>query len=92
MIYKCGDELDLPVVEKLKILQMHKHDIKIETLLYHLKNKTENIKSIVEIEEKVRQDMSKSNKKANSPSLGKGGIFFGGGARAGTKNDTSDIE
>lgn len=25
MIYKCADELDLPVVEKLKLLQMHRH-------------------------------------------------------------------
>ena len=40
LIYKCADELDLPMFEKLKILQMHKHDLKIETILLHLKNKT----------------------------------------------------
>jgi hypothetical protein len=29
MIYKCADELDLSTAEKLKILQMHKHDLKM---------------------------------------------------------------
>jgi len=28
------------MIDKLKILQMQKHDIKIETILSHLKNKT----------------------------------------------------
>lgn len=70
---------------------MHKHDLKIETLIFHLKNKTENVKSIVDIEEKVRQDMSKTIKKPVSSAINKGGIMFGLGSRMG-KGDTSEIE
>ena len=69
---------------------MQKHDLKIETILLHLKNKTESVKSIVDIEEKVRNDMSKVVKKS-SQSFGKGGITFGMGGRMG-KPDTSDLE
>jgi hypothetical protein len=52
-----------------------------------LKNKTENVKSIVDIEERVRQDMSKTVKKI----LGKG-IMIGRGMGMGGRPDTSDIE
>lgn len=80
------------MVEKLKILQMHKHDLKIETLLLHLKNKTEGAKSIIDIEEKVRNDMSKVVKRSSSSQpFGKSGITFGMGGRIG-RPDTSDLE
>lgn len=72
------------------MLQSSKHDQKIESLLNHLKNKTENIKSIVDIEEKVRQDMAKIVKKPNTPTRSSG-IFFGG-PKFGGKSDTSEIE
>ena len=29
IIYRCADEIDLPLVEKLKVLQTHKHDLKV---------------------------------------------------------------
>ena len=43
-----------------------------------MKGKTENMKSIVDIEEKVRQDMSKVQKRIPSASSTSRGIFFGG--------------
>lgn len=50
IIYKSADEIELPLGDKLSLLQMHKHDLKIEKLLQFLKFKTENVKSIVDIE------------------------------------------
>lgn len=41
---------------------MSKHDQRCEYLIGLLSNKTENIKSVVNIEEKVRQEMSKSKR------------------------------
>ena len=49
----------------------------------HLKIKTENIKSIVDIEEKVRNDMAKIVKKPNIPNR-PSGIFFGAAGAAKT--------
>ena len=66
MIYKCIDELEIPLNEKVKFLQISRQDIKIEFLLSQLANKTENVKSVVDLEEKVRQDMSKSYSKRSS--------------------------
>jgi len=48
------------------------------------------VKSIVDIEEKVRKDMSKTVKKPWSQAT-KGGITFGMGGKMG-KSDTSDLE
>ena len=55
----------------------------------HLKIKTENIKSIVDIEEKVRNDMAKIVKKPNIPNR-PSGIFFGN-SKFGGKSDTTEI-
>jgi hypothetical protein len=56
------------MVEKMKILQMHRQNLKIETLLLHLKNKTKGANLIIDIEEKVRKDMSKVFEKSSSSS------------------------
>lgn len=72
IIFRCCSELDLSIYEKLKLLQLSRQDIKIESLLSHLSTKTEKIKSVLDLEEKVRQDMLKSTtiKKPAAPRIG----------------------
>lgn len=47
---------------------MSRQDHKLETLMTHLSSKTEKNKSVIDLEEKVRQDMSKSNPVKRLPS------------------------
>lgn len=69
LVFKCSDEIDIPYIEKLKLLQMNRQDHKIEQLLTQISQKTEKVKSVLNLEEKVRQDMTKSsNQKKNSSS------------------------
>ena len=68
LIFKCSDEIDIAYIEKLKLLQMNRQDHKIESLLSYISQKTEKVKSVLNLEEKVRQDMVKSimpQKKSN---------------------------
>ena len=69
LIYKSIDDIDLPVSDKVRFLQIHRHDHKIDTLLTQLANKTENIKSVIDLEEKVRNDMAKASNKRSSSSV-----------------------
>ncbi len=80
LIFRCCSELDISNIEKLKLLQQSRQDIKIELLVSYLEKKTDKIKSVVDLEEKVRQDMIKSNnalKKSTTSSIPRSG--FGGG-------------
>lgn len=61
MLYKAVDEVDIALIEKLKFLQIQKHETRFEFLLNFLTEKTENLKSVIGIEDKVRQDMYKSS-------------------------------
>jgi ATP-dependent Lon protease len=57
-------------------LQLHKIEARIEKLIAVLSEKTENMKSVFNIEDKVRQEMSKTKKK---PMAFADGFKFGGG-------------
>ena len=84
LIYKCVDELDITLAEKVRFLQISRQDTKIECLLTQLANKTENVKSVVDLEEKVRQDMVKSVPKRSSSN-----VFYG---NRGVSSEVSDIQ
>lgn len=86
IIYKSCSELDIPVVDKLRLLQMARQDLKIETLLAYLSQRTERNKSVVDLEEKVRQDMIKSQA-TKRPIMSRPSGF--GGGKAG---DMEEIE
>lgn len=78
--------MELPLLEKLKLLQQNRQDLKIEVLLAFLTSKTDKIKSVIDLEEKVRQDMFKTTpvpKKVTTFSRGMGG---------GRNDDLQEIE
>ena len=63
IIFKAASQIDIPLVDKLRFLQLHKYDARFQFLINCLTYKTEGMKGVVGIEEKVRQEMNKSTKK-----------------------------
>jgi ATP-dependent Lon protease len=63
IICRAINDLEMPYPEKIKFLQLPKHDIRLETLITYLSEKTENVKGVVNIEEKVRREMSVAQRK-----------------------------
>jgi ATP-dependent Lon protease len=62
ILYRGIDQIDLPYPDKVKFLQLGKHEARFESLIQHLSEKTENSKGVISIEEKVRREINKSSK------------------------------
>lgn len=55
MIFKAIEAIELPIINKLKFLQLQRHDARLEFLISALSQKTDNLKNLIDIEDKVRQ-------------------------------------
>lgn len=63
IIFKTVSQLELPYQDKIRFLQIGKHEPRIESLISFLTEKTENSKGMISIEEKVRKEMNVAAKK-----------------------------
>lgn len=50
-------QLDLSAIEKVQFLQINDADARISALTSHLSSKTESLKGIIQMEEKVRREL-----------------------------------
>lgn len=89
MVFKAIDILEISFIQKLKFLQMNKYEERLEFLLAQLTEKTENVKGVISLEEKVRQEMNKQQKKKIfDPKRGQRG--YGGYSPQSQKNDLNE--
>jgi ATP-dependent Lon protease len=84
LIFKTIDEIEISYVEKLKFLQLNKHEHRLDALIAYLTDKTENMKSVIGIEDKIRQELHKSQSKRRLPIISETGRDFN------TKKELSD--
>lgn len=78
VIFSTISQLELPVVDKLVFLQTNDPETRINILISYLSNKTENLKGISELEDKVRKDLMPPTK-SQSVNSSQGSI--GGGKK-----------
>ena len=57
VVFTTISMMDLPAADKLAFLQINDPETRISTLSSHLSHKTEGLKGISELEEKVRKDL-----------------------------------
>jgi ATP-dependent Lon protease len=86
LIFKTIDEIEISYVEKLKFLQLNKHEQRLDALIAYLTDKTENMKSVIGIEDKIRQELQKSQSKRRLPIIAETGF----GRDVNTKKELSD--
>ncbi len=55
LIFRAVDDLEMSLMEKIKFLQFAKVDARIQFLMSAISEKTENMKSVFGLEDKVRQ-------------------------------------
>lgn len=72
IVFGTISQLDLPLADKLAFLQLNDHETRITVLTSHLSAKTENLKGISELEEKVRKDLQPPSR-PQTTSFGHGG-------------------
>jgi ATP-dependent Lon protease len=77
IVFRAIDEIEAPYIDKLKFLQLQKIESRIEYIMKIVNEKTENMKSVFGLEDKVRQEMyAKNQNKKKLPVIARS-IFDG---------------